>query len=244
MIYRSNFIGRLGNQLMSYIGFRMFSDKFEQAIEKEHSFDDFFTKDETIKDKTILKNWVKVWEGNSVRFFDTYTKDDMKETNIVFAPYILFQNKFWFNLLEQNKSKYVNFKPKTREGVFVHVRLGDIHKTENACPFEYYDRCLSLCNFNSEKSYIASDSLHHPIVAQLIKKYQLNIFDSSPADVIKFGSEFKHKILSSGTFSWWIGFFGERTNTVFCPPFQHTYIRNGAVLPDIFPCFNWIAVDY
>ena len=229
---------------MAYVGYRMFSDKFNQAIEQHVSFNDFFTEDVAIKDKTVYKNNVTLWEGNSIRFFTTHTKDDVKEKNIIFKPFSTFQHKFWFNLLEQNKSKYVKFKPETKEGVFVHVRLGDIYKSEVACPFEYYDRCLSFCNFNSEESYIASDSLHHPVVTQLIRKYQLNVFDSSPEDIIRFGSGFKYKILSSSTLSWWIGFFGERTNTVFCPPFQHTYLRNGLEIPDIFPCFNWTQVEY
>ena len=105
----------------------------------------------------------------------------------------------------------------TNNDVFVHIRLGDIVRDSRIIyqPFEYYDKALSLINF--ENGYISSDTITHPICKDLINKYNLISINMSETDTIKFGSTCKHIVLSSGTFSWFIGALSYDSNVYYTP---------------------------
>lgn len=108
------------------------------------------------------------------------------------------------------------------DGLFVHVRLGDI--TNNfAADIDYYRKAIDSVKASANcKKYIASDSPNHPIVQTLIKEYGLSLFNASPEDTILFASSFNRKVLSLGTFSWWIGFLGDSDYIVAPDPAKHT----------------------
>ena len=101
-----------------------------------------------------------------------------------------------------------------REGVFVHVRTQD---RESKLPYvpsiEYFKKVLS----NSWSGYIASNGgPNHPTVKYLLENYNLEFYDQPTSEkIIEFGSTFDNKVLSSGSFGWWIGFIGNQNNVIY-----------------------------
>lgn len=124
-----------------------------------------------------------------------------------------------------------------KDGVFVHIRLGDIAHRSNIIPsLEFYRMALLSCSFN--EGFISSDSPSHPMVEILSRQFNLNIIQGGAEDTILFGAQFKNKVLSLGTFSWWIGFLGSQNNIIH--PKQSNYdIWHG----NIFCVENWQELD-
>ena len=151
----------------------------------------------------------------------------------------------YFNQEEQ-KNKIINAnKYYTQQSnvvntmVFIHIRLGDISNSNWIHPIEYYENAILkiLEKNNKLKIYISSDSIEHEICQKLIKKYNIEVFNSDIVDTIMFASTCKYIILSSGTFSWMIGllsYFSE----IYYPKIKN--IWHG----DIFVFNTWKEIDY
>jgi hypothetical protein len=88
--------------------------------------------------------------------------------------------------------------------LYVHVRLGDIVNTGLTHPIEYYEKTININTFNV--GYISSDSIDHDICKYLIKKYNLIPIIKDDMSTLLFASTCEKIILSSGTYSWLIGF--------------------------------------
>tara|TARA_R110000824_G_scaffold401682_1_gene613582 strand:- start:6918 stop:7667 length:750 start_codon:yes stop_codon:yes gene_type:complete len=102
-----------------------------------------------------------------------------------------------------------------REGTFVHVRTPDNNrwKSDMVPDVEYYKRALPA----SCSGYVASNGPNHPTVRYLLDNFDLKFYNASTSEeIIIFGSTFNNKVLSLGTFSWWIGFIGNQNNVI-CP---------------------------
>jgi len=155
------------------------------------------------------------------------------------------QDERYTSLFSKNR-RFLN-QPMVEEEndeVFVHVRLGDIlgwHSLENEgnryMPFEYFDKALEKVKFS--KGYISSDTINHEIVNILSEKYGLQKFSDSPEKTIIFGSKFSNKILSLGTFSWWIGFLGNQKNVIHPSTEKHVKWHG-----DIFNIKGWNVGEY
>ena len=170
--------------------------------------------------KTINKLGIPLYTTGSSIYNDTYTINN-NTVNFIFENPDLFKNKnvilndflqtpvtakYIKSLINENKENIIKINPfdYNNNNVFVHIRLGDI--TNNfSHPFEYYDKSLS--NLKFDKGYISSDTISHNICKKLIEKYNLTIFNSNEVETIQFGSSCKHIVLSTGTFSWYIGAF-------------------------------------
>ena len=144
----------------------------------------------------------------------------------------------YFNIYENKnaiiQSNYVKERYNANNDVFVHIRLGDIINHFNE-PFEYYDKVLSSLIF--ENGYYSSDSMDHPICQKLSEKYNLKKYSESEEKTIMFGSTCKYLVLSGGTFSWMIGFFGYFSE-VYYPRIKRRW--HG----DIFVFPGWKEIEY
>jgi len=88
--------------------------------------------------------------------------------------------------------------------------------------------------------YIITDSPDYKDILYLTDKYDIKLVDMKRADAIKFGSRFTNKILSMGTFSWWIGFLGKQISNVYCP-IPSEYIN---WMGDIYVLNDWNYISY
>lgn len=155
--------------------------------------------------------------------------DDDDGNNVTLDGF--FQNQKITNSFSKLKFIEIN----NHNNTFIHVRLGDLlephSKKENRFMDQsYYENAMG----DNLGGFISSDSPDHPIVQNLIKKFNLNLFSDSPENTIIFAAGCSKKILSLGTFSWWIGYLGNQNNVI-CPDFTQFPIWHG----NIFPQKNW-----
>jgi hypothetical protein len=118
--------------------------------------------------------------------------------------------------------------------VFVHVRLGDV--AEHCPGLAYYTNALDGIDF--KQGYISSDSPMHPLVQELMAKYNLRFVALSPHRTIQFANTCKHLILSNGTFSWMMGFFAFDASTIQYPKVKVPWHGDIFVFPE------WKEVDW
>lgn len=124
------------------------------------------------------------------------------------------QNEKSIKLVKKHRESLLNDFGK-RDGVFAHIRLGDLlPNTTRICDYEYYRRCLSGLG----PGYITSDSPNEYLVQLLLSEFDLELYEGTPEETIIFGSMFENKVLSMGTFSWAIGFIGNQNNVIHPSP--------------------------
>jgi hypothetical protein len=200
--------GRLGNILMTSVCASIIAKKYDLKVENYNNFNN--------------ANFVNLYSGNKV-FNDFIELDDftvlnfVENTTEISKGIILdcfFQDK---NFLTKYKTDIKNMFTYNKElrhpdDLFVHVRLGDVAQLNPG--YEYYEKCIK--NINFKNGFISSDTEDHQIVQQLIKNFNLKIYNNSPLDTIFFGSQFSNLVLSNGTFSWWMGMLSNENN-IFYP---------------------------
>jgi hypothetical protein len=223
--------GRTGNRLFQYATARLLSEKTGQAI-----YNPLKTKiisHGSITDSILFSKdlWI-----NEKDFNKCIASEEIFSHNLYLDGY--FQFRDLINIFLSKKEILFINNSKIIDGLFVHVRLGDIvNVKKNIIPsYNYY---ASLINKHKTLTYkvISTDSPNHEMVQCLIKEFNLELYtENNPEEAILFGSQFRTKILSSGTFSWWIGFLG-CNETVYCPDPKKFDRWHG----DIFPFMQWIA---
>lgn len=201
-----NYEGRFGNSLFKFFMARFFSEKFNLCI--SNPLDTKISQD--------FKNGTIIDEKNPIKIDGFY------------------QNRLTIELFKKNRHMFLPIEEK-RGGVFCHVRLGDLfmpHSKEGNrfLPIEYYRKALE----GSNGGYISSDSPDDAGVKALAEEFNLEIFNDTPENTIIFAASFDKKVLSLGTFSWWIGFLGNQSNVICANPNDYP-IWHG----DIFPVKGW-----
>jgi hypothetical protein len=220
-----NYQGRFGNNLFQYFAALILSKKFDQKISNPFLNNIFqFNSSDNCQ---IYKNDLIINDNNIHSLFDF----EYINENLILDGF--FQNRLILDFLKFNKNFFSN-EEEIKKGSFVHVRLGDITNDEASCKIEYYQKALQ----GLKGGYISSDSPNNDIIKKLSDEFDLKIFENSPEETIIFGSQFENKILSLGTFSWWIGFLGNQNNVI-CPVQKEYREWHG----DIFPFLNWKEVS-
>ena len=147
-----------------------------------------------------------------------------------------FQKKEIITKFKHRKKKLFNDvgEKDPIKGTYIHLRLGDILDTPGKyCELDYYEKALEQVDLSGELA-LSSDTPNHTFVETLMSKYNFNFLNLNEEETILKASQFDNKILSLGTFSWWIGFLGNQKNVI-CPN-PTDYIRwHGK----IFPFLNW-----
>jgi hypothetical protein len=200
--------GRLANKILQNIGISVLAKKY-----------DYFPEYHNIEENNLIglnlfygkeKNTNFVWYHETESLEQLLSQSVNIDHGIIYHGY--FQNKdFLLNHRKSIEEVVKKREIKKYNEVFVHVRLGD--ETHSNPGIKYYEKILNSISFNG--GMVSSDSLEHPIVEELSKKYNLKIFNSSPIDTILTGSEYEYRVLSNGSFSWMIGYLGDNDN-VFC----------------------------
>lgn len=124
-----------------------------------------------------------------------------------------------------------NDRYQNNNDVYIHVRLGDVSGLNPG--YDYYSNILEKLDF--ENGYISSDNIEHSICEQLIMNYGLIHIEENLVKTIQYASTCKYIILSNGTLSWLIGFFG-LYSTVYYPKLKEKW--HGDIY--IFP--HWIEI--
>jgi hypothetical protein len=212
--------GRLGNKLFRNIVCSVLAEKnnlnfsYDAYIETVSLGIPLFRGSQTFSDSFVL------YDNEGEKILDTGLK-----ANVILHDGF-FHNPFCSKLVydyfrqHEDSIKDANHYKKRYDknnDVFVHVRLGDMEMFNAG--FDYYDEVLStICFF---KGYISSDSIDHDICRQLIKKYQLEVYDNDEINTFMFASTCKHIVLTCGSFSYLIGALALPTSNVFYPESNH-----------------------
>lgn len=209
------------------------SYKYEKKFKK---LGIFFHKGKNIYNKNIL-----VTENNFIYLL----RETLIPSNIIITNEVYFQTKEFCQILHRYfnvdklknriiKSNIYSARYKNNDDLFIHVRLGDI-KQLMVDNYDKLDKLISKITYR--EAFISSDSIEDPFCKKLIIKYNLRVYISSDIETIMFANTCNKIIMSGGTFSWMLGFFGFFSEKIFYLKLPKTWYG------DIFFFDNWISND-
>lgn len=209
-----NYVGRLGNNIFQYAVAALISKKYKLPISQHKPFTLF--KDMPVYEDLFTNNHLHINDENFLHFLDA---DINFKGNIELNGF--FQKKDFILKYKNEILDLFNYTPESKDGTFIHLRIGDLVTIPTAiAKLEYYIKSIEQSG-NIHPIYISSDSPDHSMTKELANNYGMIQYESNPEETIIFGSYFKNKILSLGTFSWWIGFLNENSRVYFPDPDQH-----------------------
>jgi hypothetical protein len=223
--------GRLGNRILKYALARILSEKFNQKIITNPPYFPFKKSDtgsEIIYDETIIlddENFLEILNLKNI------------EKNLHLKGF--FQNKSFILNYKNEIKNILDIPSETKNGIFIHYRLGDnISKPKRVVNNNYYYYCLyEILKKSNEKIFVSTDSPNSTLIKDLIIKCGAELINKRPQNTIIYGSQFENKILSLGTFSWWIGFLGNQNN-VYCPNINDYKIWHGDIFLESWKTIN------
>lgn len=224
--------GRYGNNLFQLSAANILSKKYNQRIESDLK-SNILKVNQPLSDINLTKTVIL----NDKNFIIKHNDPNLYHCNIVLEGF--FQQKEIVSEFIQQNEYITDQSPKDK--TFMHIRLGDFIRNGMALDYQYYE--TALARVNTENLVVSTDDQHHDIVKKILDKYNATLVQNSPEDIILYGASCKNKVLSMGTFSWWIGFLGnilhsDFVETTICPNINHYACWHGK----IFPMFNWAEV--
>ena len=164
---------------------------------------------------------IKIKDNDIIKFLDNEQFIDLS-CNYIFKSYCQskrfikhiikyyqnLNNNLCKNIISNNK---FNNRYNNNNDVFIHIRAADIFQGHPPVipTEEYFEYVLNELNQLKDIStiYLSSDKISDNLCQNLIKKYNITIYNSNKFDTILFGSTCKYIILSSGSYSFMIGLF-------------------------------------
>lgn len=212
--------GRLGNKILQHSVALIFSKKYKMRI-KNFNVDFPFKLNVDIIDKEY-NSVIRIQNEDLIRLLES--KEGI-QSNINLDDY--FQLKEFLVPYKQQILDCLDIPPSDPiDGTIIHYRIGDLMHYPNVpsneliIDIEYFEKCISFIE-NTKNRYITTDSPEDSRVKYLCEKYGFELITLSPRDTILYASRFSHKILSLGTFSWWIGFLGDQTKVYHPDPTEY-----------------------
>jgi hypothetical protein len=220
---------RLGNVLLQNAGLSILAKKFNYSASGYNNFAAIQQLNMKLFSGSIQKLNCALYQDD--RLYDLVTGPDTIDHGIIYKGF--FQDIKFLNLYRQDIINLFDIpSPSPNNDLFVQVRLTDAERFNPG--IEYYKTAINQTRF--ENAYIASDSIESPIVKELINTYNMNVYDGSDIDTIKFGRQFNNIVISNGTFSWWIAMLSQ-AQRIFYPKTAHTTTFH----PDIY-FLDWIGI--
>lgn len=221
--------GKFGNRLFQMSAANILSMKYNSVINNYwNSMDSILEVNDALGCKYYTKT-ITVNNDNIKQIFNEPVK-----ANLLIHDY--FQTRWCIEkFIKMNK--YLNSYENQIDATFIHVRLGDLLQNNNmSLPYDYYKNAIE--QMNNSRIIISSDSPQHEMVHRLKNAYNAETYNGSVIETIMLGANCNKKVLSLGTFSWWIGFLGSmfwKDQETICPLKSRSIVWHG----DIFPMFNW-----
>jgi len=221
--------GRLGNTLFLCVGASMLARRYDLKVisynipvyeypHTELSEIQKYLGIELFCGNAGYNEWMEITDKNLIQALNGEFKNKAfhinksKDTYFQIKPFVL---EYKQEIRDHFKNlKYDNYVSK--DDVLLHLRLGDKANSigRDVPDLKYYHECFNKITFKN--GYIMTDTPEHSLVKELIGSYNLRILNGSPAECLAFAKNFNKLILSSGTFSWWIGFLS-KAETIYYP---------------------------
>ena len=226
--------GGLGNKMFRYGAAHILSKKHKMLISSElpeypcNPNLDIIPRQFSSEILVTNKNFMEISEKENV------------ESNLILDAY--FQTSEIVNKYKADLKSCFELDQEPINGTIIHYRMGDLlhlYKQEAVTKLSYFEKCIGYLN-DKNNIYITTDSPNDETIKYLVNKYNMTLIDIKRADTIKFASRFTNKILSMGTFSWWIGLLGKQDSNVYCP-IPTEYVD---WMGDIYVLNNWNYVSY
>ena len=126
------------------------------------------------------------------------------------------------------------------EGIFVHMRLDDL-ALNFRLDRDYYDLALQqIPNYKQLRKVVTSSDLGNQTLTSFARDFDFEIYEGGKEETLKFGSRFTNKILSHGTYSWFIGALGSNNNIIY-PKFYEDKTWHD---PSLYEVEGWNCLSY
>lgn len=205
--------GGIGNYMFMYAAAHLLSIKHKMPI-KSHpkGFPKYpFNQNTDVIDRHFETDLVI----KSADFLDCLNKPEINQ-NLILDDY--FQKINIINCYGDKIRKCFHTDQEPIDGTIIHYRLGDLlhlYNGEAVTKLKYFDRCLEQIEDKSN-IHITTDSPDHDNIKYLQDKYNAQLVNLKRVPTMMYACRFKNKILSLGTFSWWIAYLGYQGN-IYCP---------------------------